>query len=68
MYGAEDWAPILVTDIPATLLANLIESMISVPSQMETANAPQNTSPAPVLSTASTIEVWKIFCLFYSAK
>ena len=49
--GIEFAVPILVVDIPAKQLANLIASTIGLPSHKAVANAPLNASPAPDVST-----------------
>ena len=49
--GIEFAVPILVVDIPAKQLANLIASTIGLPSHKAVASAPLNASPAPDVST-----------------
>src|SRR5450432_3395330 len=52
--GAEDCAPILVTEIAAAALAKRSAAGIALPSASATASAALNVSPAAVVSRAST--------------
>ena len=54
LKGMESKAPILVTDRDEAAVANLTDSAMPLPSDKATHNAPQNVSPAAVVSTAST--------------
>ena len=53
-YGADDWAPARVTEIEAAREARRTASGRFIFSDKATVNAPLNTSPAAVVSTAFT--------------
>jgi hypothetical protein len=50
--GMEGAVPGRVTEMPATTQANLVASVISMPSAKAVARPPLKASPAPVVSTA----------------
>ena len=54
LYGIALWAPMRVTAMAAAAFANFTDSANECPWDRYTLNAPQKTSPAPVVSIVST--------------